>query len=197
MSMEAVRGTENDAPPMANTIQTYTRNVVGSMDFTPVAIEDGPKLASVAHEVALSVAYESGWLSLADSPQAYERHPQALAFIDQVPTTWDDTRLLAGSPGQDAVIARRHGDRWFIGAISAGNARALDAPLARLGRGPWLVDIVHDAPGTGRADLVHETTRNNGSDPIHVEVPANGGFAAIVCPARQGRTSCYDSALAH
>jgi alpha-glucosidase len=192
MSMEAVRGAENNAPPVANTIQTYTRNVVGSMDFTPVALDAGPKLASIAHEVALSVAFESGWLHLADGPEAYDRHPQALAFIDQVPTVWDDTKLLSGSPGQDAVIARRKGDRWFIGGIRAGEGETLAASLAGLGKGPWLVDLIEDPPGTERADVVHKTSSEAGSASLSVDVRKDGGFAAIICPANAGRSSCYE-----
>ena len=192
MSMEAVRGAENNAPPVANTIQTYTRNVVGSMDFTPVALDAGPKLASIAHEVALSVAFESAWLHLADGPEAYDRHPQALAFINQVPTVWDDTKLLAGSPGQDAVIARRSGDRWFIGGIRAGEAKTLMASLAVLGKGPWLVDLIQDPAGTERADVVHRTSSEAGAASITVDVRKDGGFAAIVCPAEARRSSCYE-----
>jgi alpha-glucosidase len=190
MSMEGVRGTENDPPPFANTIQPYTRNVVGSMDFTPVALDTGIRQASIAHEVALSVVFESGWQHFADSPEAYDRHPVALAFLDQVPTVWDDTRLLAGTPGTDVAMARRSGDRWFIGAISATPARTLAFSLAALGPGPWLVDVVHDAPGPARADAVHEVvTVTTGG--LAYALRENGGFAAVACPAVAGRKTCY------
>ena len=72
----------------------------------------------VAHEVALPVVYESGWTHFADGPEAYERHPEALRFLNQVPTVWDETRLVAGHPATGAVFARRSGDRWFLGGIS-------------------------------------------------------------------------------
>ncbi|HEX7814175.1 glycoside hydrolase family 97 protein [Dyella sp.] len=191
MSMEAVRGTENDAPPFANTIQPFTRNVVGSMDFTPVALEDGPKLASIAHEVALPVVYESGWLSLADSPAAYERHPRALAFIAKVPTVWEETRLLAGDPGREAIIARHSGDRWYIGGVSAGPARTLTFSLDRLGSGPWVVDMLRDAPGKGRHDVVRKIARAEAGKEISVEVKENGGFVAVLCPMKGKNLGCY------
>jgi alpha-glucosidase len=189
MTMEAVRGTENQPPPAGNPIQTFTRNVVGSMDFTPVALDVGIKQASIAHEVALSVAFESGWQHFADKPEAYESHPEALKFLNQVPTVWDQTELLGGSPGQDAVLARRSGDRWFVGAIAAGEAKTLTASLSALGGGQWLADVVRDAPGTERTDVVHETSKLRS---LSVAVPKNGGFAAVLCPARPGRTSCYE-----
>jgi hypothetical protein len=191
MSMEGVRGAENDAPAVGNTIQPYTRNVVGSMDYTPVAFDAGRKEASIAHEVALPIVFESGWTHLADMPEAYERRPQALAFLDQVPTVWDETKLIGGTPGQDAIFARRSGDRWFIGAIAAGAGRRLTAPLASLGVGPWHADIVRD--GTGRGDVVRTAQTVTADGSLSFDVPVNGGFAAILCPLAKGQfaNGCY------
>lgn len=191
MTMEGVRGAENDPPAVGNTIQPFTRNVVGSMDYTPVAFDAGRKEASIAHEVALPIVFESGWTHLADRPEAYEKRPQALAFIDQVPTVWDETKLIAGTPGQDAVFARRSGDRWFIGAIAAGPARRLTVPLASLGVGPWHADIVRD--GTGRGDVLRSAQNVTADGTLSFDVPENGGFAAILCPLAKGQfaNGCY------
>ncbi|QWT18791.1 glycoside hydrolase family 97 protein [Bacillus sp. NP157] len=191
MTMEGVRGAENDPPAVGNTIQPFTRNVVGSMDYTPVAFDVGRKEASIAHEVALPIVFESGWTHLADSPEAYTRRPNALAFLDQIPAAWDETKLIGGTPGQDAIFARRSGDRWFIGAIAAGPARRLSVPLASLGVGPWRADIVRD--GVGRGD-VQRSAQNVGADAsLSFDVPANGGFAAILCPVAKGQfaNGCY------
>ncbi|MGF6710299.1 alpha-glucosidase [Luteibacter sp. W1I16] len=191
MTMEGVRGAENDPPAVGNTIQPYTRNVVGSMDYTPVAFDAGRKEASIAHEVALPIVFESGWTHLADMPEAYERRPQALAFLDQIPTVWDETKLVGGTPGQDAIFARRSGDRWFIGAISAGPARRLSVPLSSLGVGPWHADIVRD--GSGRGDVVRTAQNVTADGSLSFDVPVNGGFAAILCPAAKGQfaNGCY------
>jgi alpha-glucosidase len=195
MSMEAVRGAENYPPPAGNPMQAFTRNVVGSMDYTPVSLDTGIQRASVAHEVALPVVFESGWTHFADSPEAYERHPQALRFLDQLPTTWDETRFVGGHPSSGAVFARRSGDRWFLGAISAGPARTMTAPLSFLGGGRWLVEVVRDTPGP-RADVTRSAEVRTAHDALSVDVPADGGFAAIACRAVPGRTTC-DRPLLH
>lgn len=191
MTMEGVRGAENDPPAVGNTIQPFTRNVVGSMDYTPVAFDAGRQEASIAHEVALPIVFESGWTHLADRPEAYEKRPQALAFIDQIPTVWDETKLIAGTPGQDAVFARRSGDRWFIGAIAAGPARRLTVPLASLGVGPWHADVVRD--GAGRGDVLRSAQSVTADGALSFDVPVNGGFAAILCPLAKGQfaNGCY------
>ncbi|MEV6718362.1 glycoside hydrolase family 97 catalytic domain-containing protein [Lentzea sp. NPDC051208] len=187
LTMEAVRGAENYPPAANNPVQFFTRNVAGSMDYTPVSLEVGTKEASIAHEVALPVVYESGWTHFADKPEAYERHPQALRYLDQVPTVWDETRLLDGDPDSHAVVARRNGDRWFVGGIAT-QERTLRAPLGFLGGGQWLVETVRDP--AGRADVVRDTQvlRNTGT--LTVPARRNGGFAAVVCRYRPGLQTC-------
>lgn len=189
MSMEAVRGAENYPLPAGNPMQAFTRNVVGSMDYTPVSLDTGIQRASIAHEVALPVVFESGWTHFADSPEAYERRPDALRYLDQLPTTWDETRLVAGHPSSGAVVARRSGDRWFLGAISSGPARTMTAPLSFLGGGRWLVEVVRDG-AEPRGDVVRSAAVRTSRDTLTVDVPADGGFAAIACRALPGRTTC-------
>jgi len=137
------------------------------------------------------VVFESGWQHLADAPEAYDKRPNALAFLDQVPTVWDETKLLSGTPGKDIVIARRSGKRWFIGGIRSGSGETLHLPLAMLGKGDWLVDTIEDAPGEGRGDVIHRTVHGTG-DTLDFVVKKDGGFAAVACPATAGRISCYD-----
>ncbi|WP_199432627.1 glycoside hydrolase family 97 catalytic domain-containing protein [Qaidamihabitans albus] len=190
MTMEAVHGQEQLPQPDDNPVHSFARNVVGSMDFTPVALEVGPRTSSVAHEAALAIVYESGWQHFADMPEAYERHPGVLRLLNQVPTAWQETRLVGGRPGDEAILARRHGDRWFLGAIAAGEARTLRAPLDFLGGGRWLVELVRDAEGAPRADVRRERSVAGPAETLAVHVPRNGGFAAIVCRARPGRQTC-------
>jgi alpha-glucosidase len=189
MSMEAVHGAEQLPQPDGDPIQPFTRNVVGSMDFTPVSLEVGPKVTSIAHEIALPVVFESGWTHFADKPEAYDHYPEALRFLDQVPTVWDQTELVNGYPGESAVFARRNGDRWFVGGIAVGAGRTMTAPLGFLGAGNWLVETVRD--GNGRVDVVRTTSTRTAADTLSVQVPANGGFTAVICPATAGRTTCY------
>ncbi|MGW6445834.1 glycoside hydrolase family 97 catalytic domain-containing protein [Lentzea sp. NPDC055074] len=187
LTMEAVRGAENYPPAANNPVQFFTRNVAGSMDYTPVSLEVGTKEASIAHEVALPVVYESGWTHFADKPEAYERHPEAVRYLDQLPTVWDETRLLDGDPDSHAVVARRNGDRWFVGGIATQD-RTLRAPLGFLGGGQWLVETVRD-PAI-RADVVRDTQVLRTTDTLSVPSRRNGGFAAVICRYRPGLKTC-------
>lgn len=128
MTMEAVRGGEiytfvpsfQRVAPRQNTVLPFTRNVVGSMDYTPVILGDHvPRRTTNGHELALTVVFESALLHLVDTPDAYLSQPEeVIDLLATVPTFWDETQFVAGEPESHVVIARRHGDTWWIGAIN-------------------------------------------------------------------------------
>jgi hypothetical protein len=132
MSMEAVRGEEcyifdpqyPRRAPVQDTILPFTRNVVGPMDYTPVGLSKNtyPHLTTAAQELALPVVLESGWLHFADGPATYRKLSRPVKeYLKRVPVTWDDTRFLDGYPGQYVVVARRHGDTWYVAGLNGGD----------------------------------------------------------------------------
>lgn len=195
MTYEAVRGHEyytfgQPLTPAYNTMLPFTRNVVGSADVTPATFSMTNRTHTDAHELALPVVHESGLQHPADSPESYAGLPEAERVLDQLPTVWDDTRYLGGSPGEDAVLARRSGDRWFVGGLHAGPAEVAEVDLGRLGGvrgvGPRLVELVTDGPD----GLRREAGTVPAGATLRVPVRDNGGFVALVCPAAGGRTTC-------
>ena len=132
--------------------------------------------------------FESGLQNFADSMASYDSRPLAERFLRQVAAAWDDTRLVAGDPDSRAVLARRGGTDWFVGAIVAGPAQTVTAPLAFLPAGTtFLADVYFDAAGGGLAMRTQQVTRNSA---LSVAVPVNGGFTVHLCPATAGATSC-------
>jgi hypothetical protein len=181
VSYEAIRGSEyyvfyNDTPLTAahNVIQPFTRNVVGAMDYTPVAFDAPGRSTTDAHELALAVVFESGVTHFAADVDAILARPAAAQFLAELAPVWDETRLLAGSPDEYAAIARRSGDRWFVGVIATGAARTVRAPLERLGLSRADAWIVGDGPD----GLVAES--RSGLDALEVDMNEDGGFVAIV-----------------
>lgn len=189
MTFEGVGGEEkrtNTAEHLA--ALPFTRNVIGSMDFTPGAFHRPyrPNVNSDAGELGLSVLYESGIQNLAGTPESYDARPEARRYLEQLPARWERTRLLTGDPGRSAVLARQAPDgRWFIGGTFAGAAQTVDVPM-RLGSGRWLVETVTDGP----SGLVRAPHMVRGGDTLAVPVVADGGFAALACRWYEGRTSC-------
>jgi alpha-glucosidase len=196
MSVEAVRGEENGQNPVRDVFLAFTRNIVGSMDYTPTWFSRPGRKDTAARELALPVVFESGWTSLGDKPEGFATQPVAEDYLDQLPTTWDETHLVAGEPGQQpagdrqVVIARRNGDRWFVGGILAGTGDTMKAPLAFLGKGTWLLETVEDGAAGGDGRLRRTVRTVTSADILSVAAQDNGGFAALACPAVKGRTDC-------
>lgn len=132
---EAVRGMEfmtfeqpdADAQPVHCTVLPFTRNVVGPMDFTPLIV--GEKLGThegamsrrtrLSYELALPLLYHSPVTHFGLTPADLELLPaEAVEYLRELPTVWDETRYVAGYPGRYAALARRKGDRWWIAAIN-------------------------------------------------------------------------------
>ena len=129
LSTEGVYGAEwyNNVPTFTaqaarhNATLPFTRNVIGPMDYTPCAFSDSqhPHITSKAHELALTVLFESGLQHLADKPESYLAQPQAVQdFFTELPTVWDETRFVSGCPGKSAVLARRFGHSWYVAGIN-------------------------------------------------------------------------------
>ena len=129
MSTEGVYGAEwyNNVPTFTakaaahNATLPFTRNVIGPMDYTPCAFSDSqhPHITTHAHELALTVLFESGLQHLADKPESYFAQPQEVQdFFSHLPAVWDETRFVSGYPGESVVLARRSGDTWYIAGIN-------------------------------------------------------------------------------
>jgi hypothetical protein len=129
MSTEGVYGAEwyaynrdlTDHAAWHNCMLPYNRNVVGPMDYTPCTFSDAefPHTTSRAHELALTVVFESALQHLADKPSSYLSQPQEVQdFFGQLPTTWDEIQFLAGYPGESVVLARRKGHTWYVAGLN-------------------------------------------------------------------------------
>jgi len=193
MTHEAVRGAEwyNNGPdftmaaPEHNATLPFTRNVVGPMDYTPVTFTNSqfPHVTSYGHELALSVLFESGFQHLADRPEGYYSLPDpAKNFLRSLPNAWDDIKLLDGYPGKDAILARRKGDNWYIGGVSAGlreSRKTLKFDFLTANRKYKLTLI---ADGAHDKALVTQYMVVDNQSAVDVKMLRRGGFAASIIP---------------
>lgn len=95
----------------------FTRNVIGSMDYTPVTFSRKTNTTQ-GLQLALSILFESGIQHYADAISVFADHP-GKPLLAAVPAVWDETRLLEGYPGRYVTIARRSGTEWFVASICA------------------------------------------------------------------------------
>ena len=186
MSTEAVMGAEqyNNAGYMTdngarvNCLLPYTRNVIGPMDYTPVAFTNSqhPHMTTYAHELALSVAFESGIQHWADRPEGFYALPEeARRHMMEVPTAWDETRFVSGYPGESFVVARRKGSRWYVAGLNGTNSGRMERiPLDFLDEGAWVMTRLADGTGAASFDISYASVTPTSQ--ATVQVLAKGGF---------------------
>ncbi len=173
LTMEAVLGAEHRAVSAAHDVNlVFTRNAVGSMDYTPALSARG---STAGHQLALAVAFESGLQHLADQPATYGANPAADAILRALPVAWDDTRLLDGAPDSHAVVARRAGAEWWVAGVHAGAATQRTVALDFLGPGAYRATIVGD-------DLRATESTVTAAGRLTVPVAADGGFTIRLAP---------------
>lgn len=201
VSREVARGQEYDAwgenggnPPNHTTILPFTRMLSGPMDFTPGAFEltlpTRPKNqvnTTLAKQLALYVVIYSPVQMVSDLPENYEKHPDAFAFIQQVPVDWETTRVLSGEIGESVAIARqeRGGDDWYIGAITNEQSRDVTLVLDFLEADTrYRATIYRDADSAHYRDnpgaYTIETLPAKKGDKINLSLAAGGGAAIRV-----------------
>lgn len=161
----------------------FTRNVVGPMDYTPVTFSEYRNQTTHAHQLALAVVFESNIQHLADSVESYESIGDAIEFLKDCPATWDDTKLLEGYPGRFITIARRYGNKWFIGAICGGGiSREANIALDFLEEGVnYIAKIYKD--GENPKHIVCETKTVKKGDFLKIPLATNGGCAIEIIPS--------------
>ena len=177
----------------------FTRMLAGPMDFTPGGFlnrkvsqfrQGVPTfvMGTRAHELAEFVVYESPLTCVCDHPRNYRNQP-GLKFLKDVPTVWDETRVLAGEVGQYIVMARRSGAQWYLGAMSDSQARTLEVPLDFLKKprgGSYRAEVYADtAESADNPEKLGEESRKvKPADQLTITMAPAGGIAVRFVPER-------------
>jgi hypothetical protein len=213
MNFEGVRGMENekwsnDDFPGYDVSIPFIRMLAGPLDYTPGAMRNYNKenfkpifsepesQGTRCHQLAMYIVYEAPFGMLSDNPTSYRREPESVRFITGVPTTFDETRALDGSVGEYAVLARRKGIDWYIGAMTNWSARDLTLDLSFLPAGTYEAAIMRDGvnadrDGTDYKALTVSVTRDS-KLPMHLA--PGGGWVAKISPGAGGAASAAPGA---
>lgn len=132
LTQEGIRGNEEFPEATHNTILPFTRMISGAGDYTVCYFD--PRIKNThAHQLAFPIIYYSPLQTLYwyDTPARIENVPE-LEFFDNVPVTFDDTRVIHDSIGQYITIARRSGHDWFLGTIGNNESHKISTSLSFL-----------------------------------------------------------------
>ncbi len=163
---EAVLASENlifdqefcDKEALHATLHPYIRNAAAIMEYGGSPLnkrmnkrkdKGNIRKTSDAFELATSVLFQNPVQYFALAPNNLTDAPEvAIEHMKNVPTTWDDTKYIAGYPGKYVVIARRHGDKWYVAGVSnLDKPEKLELDLPMFGKGAMLQMINDDKSG--------------------------------------------------
>jgi len=148
---EAARGTEYQAfggsKPNHVTVLPFTRLIGGPMDYTPGIFEmDISKMnpdnkshvnSTIANQLALYVTMYSPLQMAADTPDNYNRFPDAFQFIKDVAVDWSESKYIEAEPGDFITVARKAKgtNNWFVGNVNGDNSRTSNIDFSFLEKG--------------------------------------------------------------
>ena len=171
----------------------FTRMLAGSTDYHLGGFRAVPKskfkiqysrplvMATRAHMLAMYVVLENYLGMVCDYPDAYIGQP-GFDFIQQVPTTWDETKVIDAKVGEWICIARRKGEQWFIGSITNSTSREINLHLDFLTSGESEATIYADATDTNENPnhLKISTIPVKQGDIIKLKLESGGGGAIVI-----------------
>jgi alpha-glucosidase len=196
MGMEYSKWSDRVTPEHDVTLP-FTRMLAGPMDYTPGCFNNATReqfkprnlepmcQGTRAHQLAMYAVFESPLVMLSDYPEDYDHKP-GMEFLDKVPTVWDETKVLNGEPARYVTIARRHGDTWYLGAMTNWDARDLDVPLSFLGAGEYEAQIFADGADADKVatSLTISRRKVKAREKLTLHLAPGGGAAVIFSPAR-------------
>lgn len=179
--------------PEHNLIVPFTRMLAGPLDYHLGGFRNVTReqfkpnfgrpvvMGTRCHNMAMYIVYESPLQKLCDSPEAYQDQA-GFEFLKQVPTTWDETRVIDGHPADFITIARRKGEDWYVGSMTDWSARTLLIPLSFLPQGVYQADIWADGPDVSNdpTDILKEQKNVTSEDTITAELVSGGGHILVL-----------------
>ena len=179
-------------PPEHDLTLVFTRMLAGPMDFHQGCLRGVPVdqfkprndaplvMGTPCRMLATYVVFENHMSMVADYPSAYRDNP-GISVIAQIPTTWDDTKVLESQVGKLAVIARKSDNDWWLGAMTDRNATNLKIPLAFLGSGSFAAQITHDDPQNAYR-IKSDSRTVTAADSLDMSLAPAGGMVVHFSP---------------
>ncbi|HTJ53067.1 MAG TPA: glycoside hydrolase family 97 protein [Cyclobacteriaceae bacterium] len=199
VNYEAVRGAECSkwdltANPDHHLDVLFTRMLAGPLDYTPGSMRNktkelfkpiDPGLPSSqgtrCHELSMYVLFDQPFAMLCDAPAEYRKYPDIMKFLSAIPTTFDDTKVLGAKRSEYAIIAKRKGDDWFVGAMTnwIGRDQSIDFSFLPEGK-VYKADVYLDGKDadTDATQYDHNTMEITNKTKLNIRM-ANGGGSIV------------------
>ena len=198
LNFEGVYGLENvkwnqnlDLVTYETTIP-FIRMLAGPMDYTQGAMRNANRdnyravwsepmsQGTRCRQLAEYVIFESPFNMLCDSPSSYRDEDECAKYIAEIPTVWDETIALDGKVGEYVVIARRSGDRWYVGGITNWDEREIEIDLSELDLKHQHATVFRDGVNANKiAEDYVKRNINIDNNVYKAKMSKGGGFVLI------------------
>lgn len=181
LTMEAVQGEEwhkwFDYPTTVNClVYPFTRNLLGSMDYTPIGSSVARNGETNGFGIAKAVVYQSALQHFANAAAAYSRF-NGLSLLNHIPTTWDSTKVYEGATGEYISMMRNKENEYYLGAMTI-DARTVSYTLDFLGEGTYYAYIYEDNDDASALNIRSEEVTS--ADTLSFDLMENGGVAVML-----------------
>ena len=142
---------------------------------------------TVAAETAKLVVFYSGLMILPDAPEEYEKKADLFEFVEDLPDSYDAIKVLGGTPDTYISIARRKGEKWYVGSLTNRESRSLKISLDFLDKNKnYIAKIYKDAPDshflTNKESYEIQEMRVNNNSVVDVDLAPGGGCSILLSP---------------
>lgn len=186
LTAEGIRGNEEFPTASHNTNLPFTRSIFGAADYTVCYFDPRLTKTTHAHQLALPVIFFSPLQTLYwyDTPKRIVEVPE-LEFFDQVPTTWDETKVIHDFMGEYVSIARRKDAGWWYGSICGDSARQTQLPLNFLETGKTYIATLYtdDASVQTVTHVKVSSILVTNNQILKIDLKASGGCAVKIEPS--------------
>jgi len=203
LNFEAVRGAEcnfwdRGSDPAYHVQFPFIRMLAGPIDYTPGSMRNKTKsefapvdrpnivpssMGTRAHELAMYVLFDQWLAYLCDAPTEYEKYPDIMTFLSEVPTVWDRTLPLDAQLDEYVLIARQKGNEWYVGGMNNWTSRSLNIDFSFLPAGrKFTATIYRDGENTSEnpVQYVCETKQIDSESVLTINMASGGGFVISI-----------------
>lgn len=180
--------------PMNDVYIPYLRMFAGPLDYTQGAMRNATKAnyrpihsepmsqGTRVHQLALYAIFDSPLNMLCDAPTNYEKEPVCTDFIAAIPTVWEESVPVAGKVGEYIAMAKRKGNKWYVGAITNWDKRKIKLDLSFLGEGTFEMRIFKDGVNaeSKATDFALQLQKVPDSREMEIEMAPGGGWIAEI-----------------
>ena len=178
------------ATPDHNVAIAYTRMLAGPLDYEPGLLLNAQKdqfrpigknpmsIGTRCHQLAMFAVYDSPLQIFSGNISQGLKEPEFMQLLGNIPTTWDETKILQGKVGEYIVTARKKGNDWYIAALNNSVPRDITMQLDFLIDGNYKTTICKDGLNAHNYgadyELVEKTFQKN--EPVTIHLAPGGGF---------------------